>query len=323
MRWLPVIPVLLGLLFTTTAHSSNLAGKTLLTQLDHCINQQFRQGQASTRDTTLNIKARCSALYAQRQHPLITSLQPPLAEESSLGQLIDIRALIATMTRPHGSTINVSVDNDQLASLVSQYYVPPEKIEKQPDLWDRILEWLREMLIKQHEQSPDWLKNYLGNIDWPEPDTLILILKIGIALLVLLVLLTVFNELRAANVLAAWRHHRRFAKKPERQPDSQFATASLDQDPAMLADKAFVSQVLLKTLMVLMYHRVLPEKFSLTNQELLDRSQNRDPDLLTALRRLFQEADSVLYGDVEYSPQQRQQLQVLMESILQRARSVP
>lgn len=320
MRWLPVIPVLLGLLLTTTAHGSNASNNPLLAQLNRCINKQFTPGQATERTTTINIKTKCPGLYQLRNQPLIAQLQPPLRKETTVNQLLDIRALIIADTGPNTRAKSTeSVDLNQLPALLKQYYIPPEHKPEEPDLWDKVKDWLREMLIKQHEQSPEWLKNYLNSLD-PSTDTWGMILKFSIVILILSVLIIVFNELRAANIFAALRHRRGHQKSITDQTGAVSNKPDSEQPIDQLADKEFVGQILCKTLTFLMHHKILPEKFSYTNYEFLQHAQLRDETFLGSLRELFSNTDIVLYGDRGYSMEQRRELQQLVEQIMQQGR---
>lgn len=320
MRWFPVIPVLLGLLLTTTAHGSNASNNPLLAQLNKCINKQFTQGQATERTTTINIKTECPGLYRLHNQPFITQLQPPLKKETTVNQLLDIRVFITadigTNTRAKSTE---SVDLNQLQALLKQYYIPPKRKPEEPDLWDKVKDWLLEMLIKQHEQSPEWLKNYLDSLD-PSTDTLVMILKLCIVVLILSVLIIVFNELRAANIFAALRHRRGHQKSITDQTDTILNKPDSGQPIDQMADKEFVGHILCKTLTFLMQHKILPEKFSYTNHELLQHAQLRDKTFLDSLRELFCNTDIVLYGDRGYSIEQRHELQQLVERIMQRGR---
>lgn len=310
MRWFPVIPALLGLLSYTTAQASDAASAQLLSQLQQCIDRQFEQGEVTRRNKSLEINRDCPNLSSWLAHPLLSHFAPPLQNETSLIQLIDIRSGLQSSIRMQKPVPQRDFDFAGLTELVNQTYLKEEEITPEPGLMERFFEWLRELLATEQQETPDWLKNFIDSIDAPETDTLIAILKGIILILVLLALLMIFNELRAANMLAAWRH---FKKQRRSRVDAliqQEYGKSEVSELGQLSDKQFASKILYIALLNLMQQRLLPEKFSLTNRELLHSTQS-----VPELKQLIDYTEAGIYGDRAYSAQQRQQMLTLLQQL--------
>lgn len=300
---------LLGLLLLqTTVRASDLPTPQLVQAVEQCIDSQFQAGEATRRDQTIKLQQTCPMLASARQHTLLSPVQPPLTDEITVSQLLDIRAILHTRTRSAASKRQYAYTD--LDALLEETYLPREEFKPDPTLWQRFLEWLRELLTPEDAEPPPWLQAFLDSIELPETDSVILFLKGALALLVLLALLMIFNELRAANLLSAWRHIKRPRGKPaDYQPDFSAPGKNLSLEQiSRLPDNQFAGQLLSRTLLTLMQRQILPPRFSLTNRELLFRLQQQNSTLLPDLRRLVDNSEAGLYGDQPLDPQQRQQL---------------
>lgn len=309
MRWLPGVWTLLGLLLLqTTVRASDLPAPQLVQAVEQCLETQFRAGEATSRDQTINLQQTCPTLAGARQHTLLSAVQPPLSDSITVSQLLDIRAILHTRTRSAASARQYTYTD--LDALLEETYLPREEFKPDPTLWQRFIQWLRELLTPEDAEPPPWLQAFLESIELPETDTIILFLKGTLALLVLLALLMIFNELRAANLLSAWRHIKRQRGKPtDDQPDFPAPGKSLSLEQiSHLPDKQFAGQLLSRTLLTLMQRQILPPRFSLTNRELLTRLPQERNALLPDLHRLVDTSEAGLYGDQPLAPQQRQQL---------------
>lgn len=317
MRWLPGALILAGLLLlVTTARASDLPAPQLLQIVEQCIDGQFQAGEATSRGQSVDLRQTCPGLASARNHVLLSHIQPPLADEISVSQLLDIRAILHSHTRTTEADRNYAYTD--LDTLLQATYVPREEFKPDPTIWQRFIEWLRDLLTPEDAEPPAWLKGFLDSIELPEADTVVLFLKGAVALLVLLTLLMIFNELRAANVLAAWRHIRRQRKAHSDQPGFvlQDKNLSLDQI-SRLPDKQFAGKLLLRTLRQLMERRILPSRLSLTNRELLKQLPPEKNALLADLHRLIDASEAGLYGDRTLDPQQRQQMLQLSRKLTQ------
>lgn len=309
MKWLPGALTLLGLLLLqTTVRASDLPAPQLLQAVEQCLETQFQAGEATGRDQSINLPQHCPTLAGARQHALLNPVQPPLADEITVSQLLDIRAILHTRTRSAASGRQYAYPD--LDALLEKTYLPREEFKPSPTLWQRFIEWLRELLTPEDAEPPPWLQAFLESIELPETDTIMLFLKGALALLVLLALLMIFNELRAANLLSALRHIKRQRGKPtDDQPDFPAPAGNLSLDQiSRLPDKQFAGQLLSRTLLTLMQRQILPSRFSLTNRELLTRLPPQSSTLLPDLRRLVDTSEAGLYGDQPLAPQQRRQM---------------
>lgn len=292
----------------TTVRASALPAPQLVQAVEQCIDSQFQAGEATRRDQTINLQQTCPTLAGARQHALLSAVQPPLSDAVTVSQLLDIRAILHTRTRSVASDRRYAYSN--LDALLEETYLPREEFKPDPTLWQRFIEWLRELLTPEDAKPPPWLKAFLESIELPETDTIMLFLKGTLALLVLLALLMIFNELRAANLLSAWRHIKRQRGQPtDAQPDLPAPGKSLNLEQINhLPDKQFAGQLLSRTLLTLMQRQILPPRFSLTNRELLRRLPQERNALLPDLHRLIDTSEAGLYGDQPLDPQQRQQM---------------
>jgi hypothetical protein len=318
MRWIPVIPALLGLLYftSTTALASELSASQLSRVVERCIDKQFHAGQATTRGKVVKLQKSCPSLAKSRNHSLLKNIQPPLAKEITVSQLLDIRTILQARTRTAASVRHNDYPYAGLDNLLKDTYVPSEEFKPDPTLWQRFFAWLRKLLTPEDRKPPAWLEDFFDSIELPETDTVILFLKGAVALLVLLTLLMIFNELRAANVLSAWRH----IKRQRQTPADELLFASDNEALSVshikqLPDKQFASKLLYLTLVNLMQRRILPQRFSLTNRELLSQLPQDESKLLPALHQLIQYTDAGLYGDRQYETQQRQQMLQLSDKL--------
>lgn len=312
MRWLPGALTLLGLLLLqTTVRASDLPAPQLVQAVEQCIETQFQAGEATSRSQSVNLQQTCPALALAnaRNHALLKHIQPPLADEITVSQLLDIRVILHSRTRSASPGHNRDYAYANLDALLQDTYIPREEFKPDPTLWQRFIEWLRDLLTPEDAEPPPWLKDFLNSIELPETDTVILFLKGALALLVLLALLMIFNELRAANLLSAWRHIKRQRGKLTGYPDfpGHGENLSLEQISG-LPDKQFAGKLLRHTLLELMQRHILPPRFSLTNRELLTRLPQERNALLPDLHRLIDTSEAGLYGDQPLDPQQRQQM---------------
>lgn len=311
MRWIPVIPALLGLLYftSTTAHASELSISQLSRVVERCVNKQFKAGEATTRGKVVNLQKSCPSLADARHHSLLKNIQPPLTKEITVSQLLDIRTILHARIRTGSAVKHNDYPYADLDKLLKDTYLPTEEFKPDPTLWQRFIAWLRKLLTPEDKKPPAWLKDFFDSIELPETDTVVLFLKGAVALLVLLTLLMIFNELRAANVISAWRH----IKRRRNTPADELLFASDAEELKLshikqLPDKQFASKLLYLTLFNLMQRRILPQRFSLTNHELLSQLPQDESNLLPALHQLIQYTDAGLYGDRQYETQQRQQM---------------
>jgi len=318
MRWIPVIPALLGLLYftSTTAHASELSASQLSRVVDSCINKQFQPGQATIRGKVVKLQKSCPSLAKARNHSLFKNIQPPLAKDITVSQLLDIRTFLQTRTRTGSSVRHNDYPYAGLDKLLKDTYVPTEEFKPDPTLWQRLIVWLRKLLTPEDQKPPAWLEDFFDSIELPETDTVILFLKGAVALLVLLTLLMIFNELRAANVISAWRH----IKRRRNTPADELLFSSDAEELKLshikqLPDKQFASKLLYLTLINLMQRRILPQRFSLTDHELLSQLPQDESNLLPALHQLIQYTDAGLYGDRQYETQQRQKMMQLSDEL--------
>lgn len=307
MKWLPLTGILLGLLIASTVRAQD-ATSQLIERFDRCIEHQFQSGQAARRNQTIELASECRALHEAADHPLLANLEPPLGDKPSLAQLLDIRSLLIASRQ--SASGEARLDYTGLAQLVEETY-QAEQEDKAEDsgpgiidrLFDAFLDWLKEIFADADEQDFNWLDNQSA-------DSFILLFKVILVMLILLVLLLIANELRAANLFAAWRHLRK-RHRAKTGPVYLSGQVADSVDLETLPDKAFVSHILYRVLGYLMQQEYLPEKFSFTNRELLIRAPDKNADL----QRLIDDSEAVIYGDKSCSTNQRQQLLGLMQKL--------
>lgn len=319
MRWLPVIPALLGLVLVSIApaRASELpSSRLLLAGVERCIDSQFKAGEATDRTASIKLSKSCPVLARSRQHPLLKQIQPPLKDELSVSQLLDVRAILQSRSRAKPAASPAKYAYTGLETLLEETYIPNESFKPDPTLWQRFIEWLRDLLAPEDAEAPQWLEDFLDAIELPDEDTIMLFLKGAVALLVLLTLLMIFNELRAANILSAWRHIRRQRRASTQEPDFELQDDNLSLEAiSRLPDRQFAGKLLVRTLKNLMQRGLLPARFSLTNRELLSRLDAKQQPLRSDLDRLFTDTDAGLYGERPLDPQQRQRMLQLSEQL--------
>ncbi|MGD8743716.1 MAG: DUF4129 domain-containing protein [Granulosicoccaceae bacterium] len=195
----PRLTLLLGGLFTTLWLSVAQAGDstTLLNSLNSCINSRFTGNETAVINDSFELDSECPALAGQYpSHTWLQQLQPGLRNETSLNQLLDIRALLQQQQQ-HAQHSSRSIDRNYLQELRAELEF--NSAAEEPGLWQRFINWLKEKYKDEQdeENNIDWLLDLLeGNSlpDWLGK----VIFYVSMVVIIILALFIVINEIRAA-----------------------------------------------------------------------------------------------------------------------------
>ncbi|MGD9000477.1 MAG: hypothetical protein PVF75_08690 [Granulosicoccaceae bacterium] len=195
----PRLTLLLGGLLASLWLSSAQAGDntTLLDSLDSCIESRFTDSEAVAINDSFELDSECPALARQYpSHTWLQQLQPGLGNETSLNQLLDIRALLLQQQQL-AQRSRRSIDRNYLQGLRAGLEF--NSAAEEPGLWQRFINWLKEKYRDEEdeENNIDWLLDLLEGKSLPDWLGKV-ILYVSIAVIIILALFIVINEIRAA-----------------------------------------------------------------------------------------------------------------------------
>ena len=219
------------------------------------------------------------------------SLSRPLEEQTTPNQLQDLRALLGSYRSPPASVerFDFAALPELLARTLAVEPTPPVS------WWQRFKDWLAKKLGASGKSDYRWLTEFLKSLDPPEwlAD---LILRASIAVILLLALAVVVNELRAAN-LSSWLQRRSRTQRPSRVPVANGAAGLTWKDVANLPPGQQPAALLWLVLQELIGRGLLPDDLSLTNREMLIRLGTAARVHEAPFAELAAAADAVLFGN--------------------------
>lgn len=222
----------------------------------------------------------------------------PLLPESQLGVmnrtgLVNVRSLLERYEQPPERT---AVGVDSLHPLLDSLREPP-KVERPLSWYERFKRWLRTTFDKDESGGTPWLRRWLDEYQMSEAVRLVLFYGV-MALVVLLAIVIVVNEIRAA----------RTGKRKSMFAKAQGAAAGVgpgseldDFDSA--AHAAQPSLVLRMLIATLVKTGRLQGDRSLTHTELTTRARFDDSEQRECFQRVARVAERVVYSGNEVAPQ--------------------
>lgn len=223
--------------------------------------------------------------------PAAASLSQPLDLQTTPNQLRDLRALLGSYRSPPAGVerFDFAVLPELLARTLQVEPTPPLS------WWQRFKNWLSQKLRGSDETDYRWLTEFLKSLDPPEwlAD---LILRASVAVILLLALAVVVNELRAAN-LASWLQRRSRTQRASRVPAAAGAAGLTWKDVTNLPPGQQPAALLRLVLQALIERGLLPDDQSLTNREMLARLGAAARTHAAPFAELAAAADEVLFGN--------------------------
>jgi hypothetical protein len=242
--------------------------------------------------------------------PAAGSLSQPLDLQTTPNQLRDLRALLGSY---QGSP--ASVERFDFAAL-PELLARTLQVEPTPPLswWQRIKNWLAQKLRGSDKSDYRWLTEFLKSLDPPEwlAD---IILRASVAVVLLLALAVVVNELRAAN-LSSWLQRRNRTQRASRVPATAGASRLAWKDVANLPPGQQSAALLRLVLQELVERGLLPDDLSLTNGEMLVRLGASARAHAPPFGELAAAADAVLFGDRAVAAAQLAPLRLAAQTII-------
>lgn len=223
--------------------------------------------------------------------PAAGSLSQPLDVQTTPDQLRDLRALLGSFRSPPAGVerFDLAALPDLLARTLQVEPTPPVS------WWQRFKDWLAQKLRGSGESDFRWLTQFLNSLDPPEwvAD---LILRASVAVILLLALAVVVNELRTAN-LSSWLQRRSRMQRASRVSAVAAAPRLAWKDVTGLPPGRQPAALLRLVLQEMIGRGLLPEDQSLTNSEMLERLGAAARAHAAAFAELAAAADAVLFGD--------------------------
>jgi hypothetical protein len=236
-----------------------------------------------------DMEAACPGLEGALQQLGIAALMPK-NQDSLLTHdgLINLRSLLQRYEQPPPRG---EVDVDSLHSVLDSLR-EPVAAERSLSWYERFRRWLREAFDKKQDQANPWLQRWLD--EHPMSETVRLALFYGVmALVMLLAVLIIVNEVRAARI------GRRKARAANAATDLQNALSAASSDIESRGERA---SALLRTLIVTLVRTGrLHTAESLTHRELMTRARFDDATQSESFRRVTQLAEREVFSGREPS----------------------
>ncbi|HEV8645282.1 MAG TPA: DUF4129 domain-containing protein [Burkholderiales bacterium] len=261
-------------------------------RLNRCLSALDAEAEPVPAYRRLILEEVCPGLArAVAELPAAGSLSQPLDHQTTPNQLHDLRALLGSYRSPPAG-----VERFDFAAL-PELLARTLQVEPAPPVswWQRFKDWLAQKLRGSHETDYRWLTEFLKSLDPPEwlED---LILRASVAVILLLALAVVVNELRAAN-LASWLQRRNRTQHASRVPAATGAARLTWKDVATLSPGQQPAALLRLVLQELIERGLLPDDQSLTNREMLARLGAAARAHAAPFAELAAAADAVLFGN--------------------------
>jgi hypothetical protein len=249
--------------------------------------------------------------------PAAASLSQPLVLQTTPNQLRDLRALLGSYRSPPAG-----VERFDFAAL-PELLARTLQVKPTPPLswWQRFKDWLAQKLRGSDETDYRWLTEFLKSLDPPEwlAD---LILRASVAVILLLALAVVVNELRAAD-LASWLQRRSRTQRANRAPAATGAARLTWKDVTNLPPSQQPAALLRLVLQALIERGLLPDDQSLTNREMLALLGAAARTPAAPFAELAAAADAVLFGNRVMVAAQLAPLQQAAQAIVGTASAGP
>ncbi len=291
--------LLLGLLFSALAlpvarasADADARADEIGRRLDRCLSTLNAGAEPVPPYRRLILEEVCPGLaQSVAALPAAGSLSQPLDLQTTPDQLRDLRALLGSFRSPPAG-----VERFDLAAL-PELLARTLEVEPKPPVswWQRFKDWLAQKLRGSGESDYRWLTQFLKSLDPPEwlAD---LILRASVAVILLLALAVVVNELRTAN-LSTWLQRRSRMQRAGRVPAAAGAAKLAWKDVTNLPPAQQPAALLRLVLQELIERGLLPDDQSLTNREMLARLGAAARAHAAAFAELAAAADAVLFGN--------------------------
>ena len=172
-----------------------------------------------------------------------------------------------------------------------------EEPERAPGLLDRLQRWLRSLFGRQQTDPDNWLSRWLDELD--VSDTVVrAILLVAIAVLLVMAIGVIYNELRAAGLLR---------RRPVVQDDAVNAATSASADATelgALSAERKASMLLRMLVATLVRSGRLRTERGLTYRELSARATFDDAQQRESFRRVASLAERTVYGGREIAAEE-------------------
>lgn len=278
-----VLLVLLAIAPAVWCQAADEAARSAVDLIDDC-------SDSATEDTVglTDLESVCPGLTSALEHsgylPLLSTAERDALDVYALSDLL---AVDDWYQQQEARDVDVGTLGPILDSLRA------EEPERSPGLLDRLQRWLRSTFGRQQGDPDNWLSRWLDELDVSET-VVRTILLVAIALLLVMVIGVVYNELRAAGLLR---------QRPVVQDDAVNAAAiSASGDAAdldSLSAERKASMLLRMLVATLVRSGRLRTERGLTYRELSARATFDDAQQRESFRRVATLAERTVYGGRE------------------------
>lgn len=280
--------------------------QSCLTELDGSA-----RAQNDSDSRTFNLHKRCPRL-AKELADIIDSRE---LESTSIKGLRDLRYFESGFRPRPGPKEKFAPDFDGLDALLAEVLI--EEVVND-SLWDRFLRWLEQFAKDDEDAQFNRFLDWLQDLD-PPPWLGDVILNTSVALILLLALMVIGNELRLSGVL---RRYRRAQKLPATDTDfdavSPAHARSIDEIRGLPPRELAAAALKIVTEAFAARDWVSPS-VSLTNGELVRQVGKRQPGLGNAFGALVNAIETVIYGDRPANDEERNRLLESTARLMERA----
>jgi len=284
--------LVLGLAFDAAPAGATDVESQAIASLDACIETLFSQEAEPRLGRRVDLRELCpdlaSALRAGNT-PRFEWAAGALSEDPTIGELLDLGALVAAPARNSG--LRWSHTPAQLSALLEEVLLPDESSEGL-GWWDRILAWLRDLVKTPGDADLGWIKKILDAITLGEEKAARILY--GVLVLLIAAVVAIFvHELRAIGIFRARRRAGAVRCTPAAPPPAPAPSLSLSgiRDLARQRQPAAILGLCIEELIK---HGRLADDLSRTNRE-LHRSLASGPTA-TSFGDLVRLAENASYG---------------------------
>lgn len=303
-----------AILFHPTCASS-LADDIYLSEADHlfsllddCIDEAVEFTETEDEpgcDCTIEIQQFCEPFYESYHSSSLKNLLTPSNINSSTDSLLDLHRLLDNFDQRPVQQYQVS--RAKLNQVIENIYVPQPETGKLQGWWDILVEWFKNMYLEGEKLDTSWLHDLISQLQM-EPETWVFISYALVALIILLALAIVINELRLSNVKFL------FSSKQSLHlnhiVDSDISRLKHQYDWNSLDNMDTKNQILYLWNMVLSHLQKktgIKLNEALTNREIIRSVKATSPQQAQPVSKLSMLNEAVLYGDMNLTEDQLQQ----------------
>lgn len=293
------------LLFSTAVFAGSVfasekkSEQQIVIDLDACINTLLNKEKTVYQGNPLTLKQDCPKLLPYLTDPLFEHISPPLEDKTTFSQLYDVLRILKS-ARVNKHVTNWQFDHAGLSKLLDEVYEPIAKPEEINNFVDVFWKWI-EQKLREYLGEDNWFTRTFDFDIEPGDDLFSGLKNLLIAMLVVMILYIIINELYAANIRQYFSRRKAAKTSVQKQLERHNKAPTGLNDIIQLPLRQQVPALLRYSLQVLIKKGVIPNRYSLTNQEFLKITKKHAPEISRDLGMIITSSDKVLYGNKSIS----------------------